>query len=177
MIPSTTAGKWISVVLVILGVQWLGSIFSVVKDALTLTPKALSAIRWLDAAKASEVERTVASRVIQSAWRAHRRSVKAAKVLWASRSDTRSSAAQSAEQPSPTTCYGVLSSGESSLKKLSLLAKQSRRQAVLKGLEWRDPYLDRLEQLERQMETMLAAVNAISAHLKIQSAPLSAHSA
>ena len=165
MIPSTTAGKWISVVLVTLGVQWLGSMFSVVKDALTLTPKALSAIRWLDAANAAEVERTVAARMIQSAWRAHSAWRRLQKVVWASRSDTRSVSSPASEQPSATTCCAVRPSGRTSLKALSMLAKQSRRQAVLKGLEWRDPYLDRLEQLEAQMEAMLAAVNAISAHL------------
>jgi hypothetical protein len=143
--------KVVSIVLVVAGVLLLGFLFSKVEELLTLTPKALHAVRWLDAATASTAERIVAASIIQHTWRAH------------CASKNRGGRLGMVSGVHGTALLRTLDSGPA----LILAGRAARRQAVLKGIEVRDSFLDRMDMLDTRMHAVQRTIWAIASHYHI----------
>jgi hypothetical protein len=144
--------KVVSIVLVVVGVILMGFLFSKVEELLTLTPKALHAVRWLDAATAYTTERIVAASIIQHTWRAHCASKNRGGRLGA---------------VSGVHGTALLRTLDSSRPALILAGRAARRQAVLKGIEVRDSFLDRMDMLDTRMHAVQCTIRAIASHYHI----------
>ena len=144
-----------SIVLVVGGVLLLGFLFSKVEELLSLTPKALHAVRWLDAATASNTERTVAASIIQHIWRSRLRSAS---------ENHRGVGGGDGGDVHPG-CAPVLRASESA--RLIVAGRATRRQAVLKGMEVRDSFLDQMDQLDASMHAAKCTIRAIASYYQV----------